>query len=465
MSELAGTVASDLLRGTHERLVFERDVVRVAVGDPETLSAEVLTGGEVLVLGRGLGQTSLLVWFADGTTVSRLFTVRPDLSLLEAALRDIHPSIRVQTAPDRDAVILRGLVPDVTFRTAAEEAAAAYTDTRNGRDRSLALIEAVAGAGAEGTAAQAVRPGMDSRGGVGGGGTVINLIRLESLPPLIDEKLREALQPLTGGEVTIRRVQRGDFADDAADLFVLEGVVPDQVTLAQVLFLASRTVLGEFNAAGQDIRVLADEAGALATTNQVFGSSAIGGAAGQTNFSLGGSASSGGGSSQQSGQLLANRIGANLGRAKVIEAAEGRILSLISVEHLPLVRVDVRIYEVNLTRLRNWRNELGVIVGDFDQGDLLPAGEAVALQGDSAASIGQHDIQNVFNFLDGGVSNRLQFVTEGFAVDEFFQLLVSEEVARSVSRPSLTVLSGELALFQVGGQIPVSIAQTIGGGT
>ena len=38
-------------------------------------------------------------------------------------------------------------------------------------------------------------------------------------------------------------------------------------------------------------------------------------------------------------------------------------------------------------------------------------------------------------------------------------------MARSLSNPSLTVLSGELAQFQVGGQIPVPVAVTVGGGT
>ena len=129
------------------------------------------------------------------------------------------------------------------------------------------------------------------------------------------------------------------------------------------------------------------------------------------------------------------------------------------------MRVDVRLYEVNLTRLRQWRNELGIIASDFDQGPLAPSPLATDLQDTAAAAVGQTDVQNVLGFLDGGLSNQLQLVTGGFAVDDLFQLLVSEEIARALSRPSLTVLSGELALFQVGGQVPVPIAVTVGGGT
>ena len=162
---------------------------------------------------------------------------------------------------------------------------------------------------------------------------------------------------------------------------------------------------------------------------------------------------------------MSNRIGSNLGRAKVVTAADGRILSLISVEHLPLVRVDVRLYEVNLNRLREWSNDLNIILSDFDQGDLLPAAGASDLQGINAAFVGDDDVQNVLRFIDGGLNNQTQLVEGGIAVDDVFQLLITREIARAVSRPSLTVLSGELALFQVGGEVPVPVAVTVGGGT
>ena len=149
----------------------------------------------------------------------------------------------------------------------------------------------------------------------------------------------------------------------------------------------------------------------------------------------------------------------------MIQAADGRILSLIEVEHLPLVRVDVRLYEVNLNRLREWRNDLGIIVSDFDQSSLLPNADAVDLQGLGAASVADGDVQNVLRYLDGGITNGLQLVEGGFAVDNVFQLLVTRDIARAISRPSLTVLSGELALFQVGGEVPVPVAVTVGGGT
>ena len=456
---------TELLEATHTRLTFDRDVVRYAVGSSRVLSVEVLRGRELLVLGERSGRTSLFVWFADGGTQTLLFSVQPDLSVLREALQDLHPSLSVETAPDRHVYVLRGLVPDVGVRAAAEATASAYLQAQQGQRRGAPPVVGEPGEDGEDAVALTgdnVRIGEDLARAA-----VLNLVRVEGLPPRADERMREALAPLSADAVTVRRITLGDLPDDSIDHFVLEGTVPDQVTLTRVLFLASRALLGERSNGESDIRVLADEAGGLADATNVFGSAAVGGGnVGQGNINLGGNQGAGGtGGGQNGGQQLANRIGVNLGRAKVIEAADGRILAMIEVENLPLVRVDVRLYEVNLTRLRQWRNDLGVAYGDFDQPALNPAAVSEVIQGSGAPSVGQDDVQNVLGFLDGSLSNQLQLVSGGLAVDTLFQLLVEEQVARSLSRPSLTVLSGELAFFQVGGQVPVPVALTVGGGT
>lgn len=456
-----------LLEATHTRLVFDQDVVRYAVGRTEVLTVESLNSRELLVLGESAGRTSLFVWFAGGTAETFLFAVQPDLTILREALRDIHPSITVTQAPDRDALVLRGLVPDVNVSLAAEGAARGYLESRG---RLIPpLISGAEVAEGDGEAAE-VRVQPDERRGRGGRvgrAAIINLIRLETLPPLADERMQEALAPLAP-DVSVRRVLKTDFPNDEVDVFVLEGQVPDQVTLSRVLYVASSVLIGQNSASDEnEIRVLADEAGALTDVqNQdLFGAALLGGGGGQQVGlgNVGGGALGGG--AQNAGLLLSNRIGANLGRAKVVSAADGRILSMVAVEHLPLVRVDVRLYEVNLNRLRQWENDLSLIVSDFEQGDLLPAEGATDIQGVNAAFVGNDDVQNVLRFLDGGLSNQTQLVQGGVAVDDVFQLLVTREIARSVSRPSLTVLSGELALFQVGGDVPVPVAVTVGGGT
>ena len=80
--------AMELQEATHSRLTFDKEVVRIAVGDSNVMSVEILDSLELLALGLGPGQTSLFVWFADGTTQTLMFRVLPDLSVLRAALVD-----------------------------------------------------------------------------------------------------------------------------------------------------------------------------------------------------------------------------------------------------------------------------------------------------------------------------------------------------------------------------------------
>ncbi len=443
---------TSLIVGRHERLLFERDVRRVFVANPDVLYSEVLDSREILISALQPGSTSLLVWFAEGEPLETQLTVRRDLSLLTQLVQQIDPAIDVELAPDRDFVILRGVVPSVAIRDAAEAAASAYLGAGGGAP---VLAENEEG---EVTAPQGE---VETRRGRRGG--VLNLLRVSDLPAILEERISEAIAPMTDGSVTVRRIQVGNFPDDEKDVFLLEGSVPDQVTLTRLLFVASRTVGGGTRNGGAgrqgDVRVLADEAGALA-----FG---IGGGQGgqQGGQGGGGGALGGQGGGRGGAQQLFNRINTQVGRAKIVEAAQGRVLSTIQVSHLPLVQVDVRLYEINRSKIRTWRNQLDVAVSDFDQPQLLPAPESTALQGAGAQGVGDGNVQGLLGFLNGTLSGRGQAVSGGFAIDNVFQILVEEELARSLSNPSLTVLSGEIAQFQVGGQIPVPLAVTVGGGT
>lgn len=465
------TELDSLLLGRHERLLLERDVRRVAVADPGVLRAEVLDSREILVTAVEPGVTSLLVWFESGEPLERIITVQRDLALLTEIIAAIDPSIDVEIAPGRDAVILRGVVADANVRDAAEAAASAYVSAGRGASDPLPLL----GTGEDGelVASPAPEPRRRRRGA-----TIVNLLRVSELPALLEERLADAIAPITGGAVEVRRIQVGAFPDDALDVFLLEGSVPDQVALTRVLFVASRAVLGANTGAGisGEVRALADEAGALTQVRNLFGAGNVGGGGGQGQGLQSVSSGALGGGGQQSARL-SNRIGAQVGRAKVVEAAGGRILSTIRVEHLPLVQVDVRLYEVSRSKLRSWRNELNVGGASFDQFALSPAPESLALQGSpsfdevtgaqvgGAQGVASDEVQGLLGFLNGTLSGRGQAVSGGFLIDNLFQVLIEEEVARSISNPSLTVLSGEIAQFQVGGQIPVPVAVTVGGGT
>ena len=451
-----------IIKSEHRRLPFTRDIQRIAVGDTDILSAELITSREVLVLGREIGRTTLIVWFANGTSQEYRFSVERDLSVLQRALRRVHPSIEVESAPDRDALVLTGTVPDLNVSLAAEAIARNYLDAGRAGGAAQALVasprppDAAAAPGAQPAAPAAPQATVASasaqpQGGLQSNGAVINLIQLDTLPLMPEQKIRDAIESIGGRDVTVRRILHGNVRDDARDTLVLEGHVANQIALVRVLTLAAQLFTGQA-ISQSDIRVVADEAGALADQTQAQGQS-------QQSQQLGGGATASlfGGSR---GNRLTNQIRTNLGRAKAIEAAGGQIISFIEVIDLPQVRVDIRLVEVNRTKLRSWNPNTALLTSDFRQPSLNPAQSAVIVQGDQAARPGSAGaaIQNVLSFLNGGLLNELQYSGGHLAIDSALSMLEREGIAQSLSSPSLTVLSGELAQVQIGGEVPVPTA-------
>ena len=474
----SGQVGSEpvtIIRSYHRRLTYPRDIQRIAVGDTNILSAELITSREVLVLGRETGRTTLIVWFTNGTSSESVISVQRDLSVLERALTLVHPSIQVESAPDRDAIVLTGNVPDILVSQAAETVARNYLEAgAAARGAAQPLVAAPASVPAAPAAPDqganaAAQPGAAGQAGPTAtvqlqgtfqpsSGTIINLIQLDTLPATSEQKVQEAIQAVGGRRVTVRRVQQGNTRNDAVDTLVLEGSVPDQIALVRVLTLAVRLFAGEAIAA-DDIRVLADEGGALADQAQQ-------GQQNQTQLAGGASSSLFGGAR---GARLTNQVRTNLGRAKAISAAGGRILSFIEVTDLPQVRVDIRLEEINRTKLRALDPNSAQLLSSFRQPSLNPAQSATSVQGDQASRVGTTGpaIQEVLSFLNGGLLGELQYSGRNAAIDATLALLEREGIAQSLSSPSVTVLSGELAQVQVGGEVPVptAFAPAFGGGT
>lgn len=454
-----------VIKAQHRRLTFAEDIQRVAVGDTDILSAELITTREVLLLGRETGRTTLIVWFMGGTFREYVFSVERDLSVLERALKAIHPSITIESAPDRDALVLTGRVPDVSISQAAEAIARNYLEAGStGSAQAQPYIgvpqrtpapgepAATPPAGAA-TGQAAPSPVQVQSAAPPSSGTVINLIQLETLPPSPEQKIRDAIQVIGGQHVTTRRILQGDLRDDSRDTLVLEGTVANQVALVRVLTVAAQLFAGQ-SINTEDIRVVADEAGALADQSQAQSQ----GQTGQGQSLGGGSTSALFGSTRAS--RLTNQVRTNLGRAKVIELARGRILSFIEVRDLPQVRVDIRLVEVNRSKLRSFDPNSAALTSSFRQPSLNPAQGAVTAQGDQAARVGSMGaaVQNVLSFLGGGLLNEFQYSGSRGAINAALSLLEREGIARSLSSPSLTVLSGESAQVQVGGEVPVPTA-------
>ena len=432
--------AHAFVRGTHLRLTFVRDVERVAVGDVEIATELVLNGREILFYGESVGRTSVLVWYTDKSMESFELLVQPDLGILQEALQDIHPSIRAEMALDRDAIVLRGTVPEISFSQAAEDATRNYWQA--GRDSAGSMPIVSSDGEVVPSTTEAAR-----RTNTGG---VINLIRVNVVPVRIEQRIQAALQSIDE-RLTVQRLQRSAVPDIAQDLLILEGNVESQVQLVRALHVIASLYLGT-ELEPDDIEVVADEAGALTRarnfgylgSNNSFLNSSLNGGGGAGNNLFGNS---------QAGNLT-NRVGANLGRSTVISVADGRILSFVEVDDLPLIRVDFRFYEVNRNDLLSFSPDLTTVWADFD----LPS---------VSGAVGETDARNTLGFLAGGLTERAEVSLAHFTLDAIFQLLESRGIARTLSKPSISVLSGEQAVFQVGGEVPIteSFSPAFGGQT
>ncbi|WP_372797959.1 pilus assembly protein N-terminal domain-containing protein [Litorivivens sp.] len=432
----------ELVQWTHTRLVFNKALKRVAVGQEATLQVEVLGTNEVLALGKNVGRTSIMVWYEDGTTENFLFSVIEDLSVLRKALNDIHPNIRIQLAPDRAALVLRGRVPTINFRIAAETAARNYLDVARGAGSSDmdVVMQAPDLSSMVNDATFRVKSAMDSAAASArrsaNRATIINLIQVEQLPENVVQKLSKVLQTMGGEDVTVSRIQSGDMQNDLADTLLLSGAVETQVDLVRILNVASKMFAGESAQLGDggNIEVIANEAGGLLNGGRQSGRSS----------GLGGFGQLGGGDSG-----LGNNIAANVGRSKMLSVAGGRILSTIEVRDLPQVRVSVQMHEVSRRRLKSWRPDMTLVTNGYDNSGTF------GLAGRSQRGANASQVENALQILGGSLLNNLQVGGSDVALDALFALLEEEGISRTVSRPTLTVLAGESAVFRAGGEVPV----------
>lgn len=148
--------------------------------------------------------------------------------------------------------------------------------------------------------------------------------------------------------------------------------------------------------------------------------------------------------------LQLSNVKANIGRATLLSLAGGRVISSIEVKDLPQIRVSVQLYEINQRQLQQWRPDISVLTNGYNQNDGL-----FGLGGINERQSGSASIENALQLVSGQLANNLQVSTSQFAIDMLFSLLEQEGISRTLSRPTLTVLAGESAVFKVGGEIPV----------
>lgn len=548
----------NLVESTQARLLFSKEIgTRVAIGNEEIAKVEeIVSSREIVLIGKKIGTTSLMVWFKDGTVEQYMFSVTRDLTVLQSALSEISPTIIVEIAPDRDAIVLTGTVAHKDDYEAAQKAAQDYL---------------AAGTKAKESSKEQTQVSPGTPALLTAQGQVINRLKIISASLPLEQVIARASEVLGAREVTVERILHSDRANDQYDQFVvkgsvrdrgmrdevlakagqivkrfdptprsqrmieessgndkrriteyeeapnrihdrlyvlpapaepkspeekprqpliverlmaslgnigcdtsriqaqvleglggdgvlmLTGSVPDQTCLLRVLTIASRLAGGtEGSSQGLDIQVVADESGAL---------SMMGG--GRDNMSSGlgsvlSNVTSGSGTSGTGfGRMLDNRIDSNIARAKALQLAGGKVLSFLRVEDIPQVRIDIKLYEVNRSALLAWNSNTSATVSDYQRPSSLrpPEFQTNPVTGELEpipnGPTGDSDIQNTLAFLAGGIANNFHVSGDHVDINSLLSLLEKEGIARTLSSPSLTVLSGESAFFGVGGSVPV----------
>lgn len=436
--------------GTHERVLLGGDAQRVAVGDEDIAFPELLESREVLVLGKKAGSTTLNAWLETGEVEVYTLRVSRDIALLQGALRDVHPTITAEIAPDRDAVVLRGQVPNADVRADV-----------------VAFAKSFLTAGEERVTTRTYTSGvLETETITDPQGLVIDLMTSETPDPRLEGRIAEALRAFAGEDIRVRRVRRAAARNDEEDILVLEGTVQNQVALSRALQLASKMFLGK-TTTEEDIEVLADEAGGLVNGNMQQGGQFGGQRGGGGGFGGGGIGGGGVGGGGLGGGLGGigvgmNNIQRNIGRATVLSVAEGRVLSFLEVVDKPQVRVGVQLYEVDRNALLSFNSEVQLLRSDFPQTALFPALAGTAIQPApvNPTPVSGTDVQAGLQSLADGLTQQVQIAGSKAALDLLFQVLEARGIAKRLSNPVLTVLSGETAQFQVGGEIPVPQAFT-----
>lgn len=439
---------SHLVKWTHTRFVFNRDIARVALGHETTLDVNVVNGRELLILAKKLGRTSMMVWYDDNTSETFLLGVTEDYSVLENALNDIHPNLALTIAPDRHAVVLRGEVPTLNYRHAAHEAAKNYLYASSSQS-AQPVITSAPNQGMFNSLAQRLQGMGNLNNGLAQSSSkvaIINLIKVTQAPKPKEARIAQVLKSVGADKVTVKRISVDELSNDDNDVFMLSGTVKNQIELVRLLNTINK--LFEPEQASQAPTSALDPNGLISSATQNE-TSAIEVLANESGGLLNG----------DSGLTLSN-VNSNVARATLLSVAKGKVLSSIEVEDLPQVRVSVQLYEVNQRRLKQWRPDISVLSNGYNNEQGL-----FGLEGMNARESGSASIENALQLIGGQLTNNLQLSTSQFAIDMLFSLLEQEGISRTLSRPTLTVLAGESAVFKVGGEVPVPTSYSPSGVT
>jgi pilus assembly protein CpaC len=101
--------ALGLTAGRGQLVQFEDDVSRVSVSDPAIADAVVVSPNEVVLNGKSIGHTTIMIWHGDFVTPFEL-TVEADLSEIQSQLKASFPNEQIGVSSSKDSIFLTGVV-------------------------------------------------------------------------------------------------------------------------------------------------------------------------------------------------------------------------------------------------------------------------------------------------------------------------------------------------------------------
>src|SRR5207244_10626636 len=117
--------AMTLTVGRGELLQFSDDTSRVSVSDPTIADAIVVSTHDVVLNGKGPGNTTIMIWHGDNVSPYNI-NVEPDLSESQKQLRATFPSEQIEVSSSKDALLLTGVVSDAEIAKQAGSIAAVH---------------------------------------------------------------------------------------------------------------------------------------------------------------------------------------------------------------------------------------------------------------------------------------------------------------------------------------------------
>jgi pilus assembly protein CpaC len=125
LAQQQGPIRLDVTIGKSQVVDLKEPFTRVSVTDPAIADVFVVTPNQILINGKAVGVTSLVVFYPQRTVFFDL-AVHTDIALLQERLKQVAPRDDIRVAPARDAIILSGSVSSTIAQGAATEIASIF---------------------------------------------------------------------------------------------------------------------------------------------------------------------------------------------------------------------------------------------------------------------------------------------------------------------------------------------------